>query len=810
MKNYAIISLITILSFAKLSFGQAQTGERPAGSISGQVFDSSSKQPIEYANIVLFNTTDSAQVTGTVSDKEGQFTIRNVRPGNYYLNVQFIGYEKYTINKIVLSRNQPDVTLETILLKSSAINLDNVVVEGTRTPVAFRIDKKVIDVDQMPIAVSGNATDILENVPSVTVDIDGNVGLRGSSNFTVLIDGRPSVISAQDALQQIPASSIKSIEIVTNPSAKYDPEGTAGIINVILKKEQNLGISGIANANAGGKDRYGGDFLFEYKTTGIRYNLGLDYNERMFPGTSTERRTTMFNNNTNYLSSSGTGERGRESYGFRGGLDFNFSPNDFLGFNLRYGSRSMMNNSHLDYLSWSDLNPEQVNYKSNNKGERSGTFITASTNYTHKFSLPGHELSAELDLSRDNSDELSLTSEAQNSTQVSGKKTIEAGPSTELEGKIDYTLPIGTTAKFEAGTQGEFEDSEEINELYEYDPTRGSYLFREQFSNMTDYKVSELALYSLYSNEFGNFGIQGGFRGEYTYRTIELKKTNQNFSIDRWDYFPTLHGSYKFSPVTQLMLSYTRRIERPRNWELEPFDTWMDANNVRRGNPALLPQFIDSYEMGFQTLLGEISLSSEIYYRFTKNKIEHVRSVYAEDVTLNSVQNIGQDYSFGSEFMFIVDLLPFWNVNLMGNLYQYKVEGWLNEEDFSRNSFNWNSRFNNIIKIGKSTQLQFNIMYNSPSVSSQGRSEEFFVVNGAVKQDFLNRKISLTLQVRDLFDTGKHESTSQGANFYNYSYRTHQAPMVMLNVRFNFNNYKNDKNRRNGEDSMDEGGGEEY
>lgn len=810
MKNVVLV-LLVLLFFVSQSFSQESRGKSGfGGSISGSVYDFSSNLPIEYANVIMFSSKDSTQITGTVSDKEGLYNIIGIKPGRYYLKIQFIGYEKHTIDNVTIDKNNPTVTIDRIMLKPSSINLENVVVKGERTPVAFKIDKKIIDVEQMPIAVSGNATDVLENIPSVTVDIDGNVSVRGSSNFTVLIDGRPSVISAQDALQQIPASSIKTIELVTNPSAKYDPEGTAGIINIILKKDQNLGISGIANANAGGTERFGGDFLFEYKTSSVKYNFGLDYNQRMHPGSSISERSTTFSNNTNYLNSNGSSEWGREGYGLRGGVDFNLSENDLLGFGLRFGSREHHGNSTMNYISWSDLEPNRSAYISRTSRERAGSYIAGNTNYMHKFSLPGHKFSMDLQVSHDDSDELTSSSEYNNEVQFNGRKTVEAGPSTEVEGKLDYILPLSATAKFEAGSQGEYETSEEKNELLDFNSLSGNFELQDRFSNLTNYTVSELALYSILSNEWGNLGLQGGIRGEYTFRTIDVKISNQQFSIDEWEYFPTLHGSYKFSPVTQAMLSYTKRIERPRNWALEPFETWIDANNVRRGNPALRPEYIDSYEFGFQTLLGEISISNELYYRVTKNKIDDVRSVYGEDITLNSVENIGKDYALGSEFMIVVDPLPFWNLNVMGNLYDYRIEGRLNEENLSRSSFTWNTRLNNVFKIGKSTQLQINGMYNSPSVSSQGRSEDFFIINGAIKQDLFDKKIALTLQVRDLLSTGKHESTSQGLNFYNYSYHTRQSPMVMLNVRFNFNNYKNESDRRRGDSLEEESGGEQF
>ncbi|MEJ2618387.1 MAG: TonB-dependent receptor, partial [Ignavibacteriaceae bacterium] len=259
---YFIFSFLFCTGFM---FGQS------TGKIFGKVFDSSSKSPVEYANVIVFKSKDSLQVTGGVTNSKGNFSLTRIPFGKFYVDIQFIGYEKKRIKNVLVSSSRKNIDLGNIFIKTSAVNLGNVVVQGERNPVSYKIDRRVIDVSKMPTSISGNAADVLENVPSVSVDIDGNVSLRGSSSFTVLIDGKPSVMDAQDALQQIPASSIESIEIITNPSAKYDPEGSAGIINIKLKKEKNLGLSGIANADACANDKYGGDFLFEYKTPGYNY-----------------------------------------------------------------------------------------------------------------------------------------------------------------------------------------------------------------------------------------------------------------------------------------------------------------------------------------------------------------------------------------------------------------------------------------------------------------------------------------------------------------------------------------------------------
>ena len=787
-KQYKILILFTLFSVYSI-FAQSDGIKLSISEIKGKVFDRESKHTIEYANIVLLNSSDSSLVNGTVTDSEGNFKITNISNGNYLLEVRFIGYKskRFSIN---INSEIRTINLGDIFISPDALELSDIVVEGERSPVTYQIDKKVIDVDKIQTVISGNAADVLQNVPSVTVDIEGNVSLRGSTNFTVLIDGRPSIIEAQDALQQIPASSIKNIEIITNPSAKYNPEGTAGIINILLKKNENLGLSGVINGNAGLNDKYGGDFLFQYKESDVNYIFGLDYNKRMFPGTSTARNTYLYNNSTSYVNSDGNFRWGRIGFGLRGGLEFNLGESNFFSTILRYGTRDFKQNSNLNYLSGSDISPTEIPYINTTDRSRGGQFAGLNLTHIHKFNFDGHQLKSEFNFRYRDGDEYTLAKSIESGLVTDGRNTKEYGPARDFELKLDYTLPFSDVSKFEAGLNSELDISDDVNEYYELNLLTDEYVLQPLFSNTTKYNDSYQAIYSTYSNEIDNLGFQLGFRTEYTYRTVNLLNQNNKFKIDRWDYFPTLHTSYKIAEGIQLMASYTRRIERPRGWELEPFYTWMDANNVRIGNPALLPEFIDSYETGIQTYIGNVSLSAELYHRFTTNKIERVRSVYAENVNLNSVQNIGRDYSTGSEMMIIFDPFKFWNVNLMGNLYNYKIEGVLFDGPYSRESFNWNTRFNNRIKITDNSQLQVNVNYNSPGVSAQGRWEGYFTTDVSVRQDLFEKKLSLTLQIRDLFGTAKREYTSSGPDFYNYSFFERESPMVMLNVRINLNNYK--------------------
>src|SRR3972149_6627190 len=563
IKILAILLLSLSITLITLPQERQGRGNFTGGTITGKVLDSLSHEPIEYANVVIISTRDSSVITGAVTNKEGIFNNTGVRPGKLIAEVRFIGYYDKRF-EIGLKPGSMSVDFEEIFLNPAAINLDDVVVEGERSPVSYQIDKKVIDVSQMPIVISGNAADVLENVPSVTVDIEGNVSLRGSSNFTVLIDGRPSILDAQDVLQQIPASTIDNIELITNPSAKYDPEGTAGIINIILKKNQNLGLSGVVNANAGLNDKYGGDFLFEYKAKNFNTTFGIDYNKRIFPGDGIAEQRFILNNNTSFLNSINDMNWGRTSFGLRGGIDFLFSENNVLSLGARYGDRKNKQNSFQNFVEWSQQFPAELRYTSIGERVRSGDHFVLNMNYFHKFDQNGHELKGEIVYGHNNSDESTLTSELNGNTQVSGKETTEIGPSSEIEGKIDYTLTLGENRKFEAGAQGEADISEEATSLLEYNVQTGIYEVQSLYNNTTKYNRSELALYSIYADQFGKLGIQGGIRGEYTFRTIEVERRNQKFDINRWDIFPSLHSSFKFSEGRQLMASYTRRIERPR------------------------------------------------------------------------------------------------------------------------------------------------------------------------------------------------------------------------------------------------------
>jgi outer membrane cobalamin receptor len=785
-------ALLIAVSLYSQPFGSRDFG---GGIIRGRVVDSELQIPIEYVNIVLFVKANNKQLTGTITDKDGYFALKGIGPGTYRMSVMFMGYHSKQIDPVELKPGQMEIDLGTISLKQALIALEGVEVVEEKPAIEFKIDKKVINVSKQYTAISGTAVDVLENVPSVSVDIEGNVSLRGSENFTVLIDGKPTVLEPNEVLQQIPAGTIEDIEIITNPSAKYDPEGISGIINIITKKKKLSGISGIMNANGGLNDKYGGDLLLNVRREKYNISFGGDYNRRFHPGEYRMENRTFQQDTTSFVTSSGESDFRRRMYGGKLGIDLYLGSRDALSTGFRYGDREMERVSVTDFDEWTEPGDSHDLYISNGGWERGGYFYSGSIDYRHTFSKQ-HDLSGQLILSRRTGDEESFDELMTMTDSITnGQRSKEEGPGSHIRAKLDYVVPIRENDKFETGLQSRFRWSEDIFHLFEYDSLSQQYEYRPEFSHETSYDRTIHSLYSIYAGELGPFGYQGGVRGEYTYRFIELVGEDQEFGIDRWDVFPTVHGSYEFSKGNQVMASYTRRIDRPRGWFLEPFLTWSDAYNVRQGNPDLRPEYIDSYEMGYQKYVGRNSISAEAYYRVTHNKIERIRSVYQPNVILHTIDNVGTDYALGTEAMLNLELFKLWSLSLMGNIYDYRVEGESGGQDFSQESFNWSARFNNTWKLGNSTRLQFSGMYRSPSVSSQGKRDGFFFSSAAIKQNIFSKNLTATLSIRDLFGTGKHDYTSEGVDFYSRSEFSRESQVFMLTLTYNFNNYKPEKDR---------------
>ncbi len=393
-----------------------------------------------------------------------------------------------------------------------------------------------------------------------------------------------------------------------------------------------------------------------------------------------------------------------------------------------------------------------------------------------------------------------------------GQRTTEIGPSNSIRGKIEYKRPINKTSNFETGVNAKFNWKSDGNDVYYYDPLAGDFGNPiEQFSNFTAYKQNTLSAFALYSAEFGLLGIQPGLRAEYTYREIDSDATDSAYVIDRLHIFPTLHMSYQLPGYVQLMGSYTRRVSRPRGWQLEPFYTWWDAYNIRIGNPTLVPAMTDSYDFSVQKSFGKSFVSLDAFYKRTTDKIERIQTVYEDDVILNTYENVGTDQSMGVEAMSNLNIFKWWMMNISARLYYYQVEGELYGSSFDESSLNYSTRLRNTFML-KDTRIQVGLNYRSSSATAQGTSSGGLMTDLGVRQDFFDGALSATLQVRDIFGTGFHQYTVTTPSYYTYSEFYRDAPMISLDLSLKINNYKKQQNG-NGFESDDfnsEDGGSEF
>jgi outer membrane receptor protein involved in Fe transport len=807
----AVIILTLFLTVGDL-FAQPGPGAgqgMAAGSITGSVYDADLNVAIEYANIVLRSLRDSSQVNGTITDKSGRFTLPGVRPGRYFVEVSFIGYRQKTVGDIAVGPGAVR-DLGRLALRQSAVAMPGVEATAERPTLEYRIDKKVVDVAKMATAASGTAVDVLENVPSVKVDVEGNLTLRGSGNYTVLVDGKPSPVEGSDALQQIPAGTIDKIELVTNPSAKYDPEGVSGIINVLLKKQYQSGLSGTATLDGGWPQRYGGSLLLSYRLGDLSLFAGGNLRNGKFPGTRKAESWTRSGDTTFWSVTDGEGDRVSKSYGLRAGGDYKFSDHDRTSLNLRYGDHGFGMNQLANYRRWTEPGTDTSREVSSDTSRRGGGFISANLDHQHTFDREGHQLAASLTFNRnDGSDQSVNLLTTETGSLLSGRREEESGPSQQVRAKLDYSLPLGAEDKFEAGYQAGFRSSSNANKVFEYVAAGDSFEYRPEYGLSVDYSDNIHALYAQYAGKLSKLGFQPALRVERADRAIV--SDSGTYPFNRWDYFPSLHFSYDLPASQQVMASYTRRIDRPRGWELWPFLSRPDAYTVRRGNPALKPELTDALEAGWQMPLGESRISAEGYYRVTHDVIERIQSVYPSEprVMLHTAENVGTDYSLGAELLFDLQPVKWWRFNLSGDLYSYRVEGQAAGESFADTSFNWGGRLSNEFRLPTQTRLTIGLHFESPEVEAQGRDAGHFMADAAIRQQFFNRQLSVTLQARDLFGSGGFESTAEGENFYSHSRFTHSAPMFSLNLTWNFNNYRPERRDPEEEPGDTESGGDE-
>lgn len=804
-----LIAMFLFLTTAGAAFSQATPPAENSGAatlakngkIKGKIVDAETKSPMEYANVAIYNKLDSKLITGAIANATGLFEINALPYGDYYIEAAFIGFEKTTVNDVKLIPQSHNIDMGTIELAVSRQNIGTVEVVAERNRVEYKIDKKVINVTNDINAAGGSAVTVLENTPSVEVDIDGNVSLRGSSSFTVLIDGRPSVLSGSDALRQIPSSAIQNIEIITNPSVKYDPDGMAGIINVVMKKNVLSGMNGIVNLNLGTGEKYGADLMMNYKKKKYNIFFGANWSDNTDKGTMKSTRETYRNDTTTFLLMDGRRDMNRGNQQVKGGFDYFLTDKTTVTISGEVGKYNFGGGGGGNIHEYRLPGTFNLYTLQDNISSREGNFISGQASFQTKFDETGmHKLEGSFDfrnrdgLSYENIDEMiSDASFRQTNNYLSRVQTNEDDNSNDYRMKIDYTLPLAKGAKFEAGLQSRIERETELFSFKNFNPSTGAFENNPKFTSDMEFSEDIHAIYSTYSGKVSSIQYQLGLRGEYTKRSIDHTKASKPYVLDRFDVFPSVHFSYDLSTENQLMTSYSRRINRPGGRDLDPFPNYMNQYTIRIGNPDLKPEYTDSYEFSFMRKFGNSFVSLETFYRTTNDLITRVQEMKDDGIFYMSAQNLNRDHSLGGELMGNINITKWLLVNTSFSLYNYKLKGDVLGKSVDRESTNYSGRLNATVKFSPDSRMQLTGFYRGPSVSAQGDQKAMMFTNLSYRQEFMKKKLSATLSVRDLFGTGKYEGSAFGDDFKSTFQMKREPRVVMLTLSYKINNYKMDK-----------------
>lgn len=762
----------------------AQTLPAGTGKITAVIIDGQNKQTIPFATALLQNRKTKATVKVGQTDANGNLLMTGLPNGVFTFKISYVGYQTMVRDSISISAAVQSVNFGTVKMNpAKGTVLNEVNITAPKSTMQLGIDKKIFSVDQSLVSEGGSASDLLQNVPSLQMDMDGNVSLRGSTGVKVLIDGKASLIAGGDVaqiLQSIPASSIESVEVITNPSSKYDAEGQSGIINIVLKRNKKLGLNGSVALTAGNRENYNGNtnLSFQNSKVNIYGNYGYKYGNRPGGGFNNITYKNVPTGSSAFTEQLTTASNLDKNHNAKAGIDYYVTTKDIVSLSAGFNSR---NSDGKDLLEINRYNTQGAALELSNRinsNNRSGNSYDLNLDYSHKFK-PQQELTMNFGYSdgiNDNYQEYNTTIYATNGTASNSapKLLTNANQSDNHNYNIqaDYTMPMGKLGKLESGYRSQIKYS-------------NSYVLAQTFNNTTnvldqDFLQSNTfsskdqvhAIYLNYQNQIKNFGYQIGLRGESaSLNTISgaYNRANQlvyapgRIAYDR--IYPSIFLTQKFEAEQQLQLSYTRRVNRPRPWDTNPFTDYSDPYSWRQGNPSLLPEDTHSLELSYSKFWKKISFIGSAYRRQTNDLVQRIRSrPDANGVIIMMPYNLTTGINNGLELISKVEVVKAWNFTGNVNLYQRKVDAIpaneLVPEEIPENSgFSYNANLTNNFVLPYGITLQIKGDYTSSEIMAQGKRKAMYGIDAGAKYDFPNKKASLSLNVRDIFNTKKFGMT---------------------------------------------------
>ncbi len=775
--TYLLISLLFQLII--LSNLQAQN---KTFTVTGMVIESAGKQPVEFATVALKDKQTDELITGTTTQSNGQFEIK-IKASDFYVEVSFIGFENTKLTDFEVKKN---IDLGTIILAAQNTALDEVTVRAEKSQTEFRLDKRVFNVGQDLSSTGASALEVLNNVPSVNVNIEGQVSLRGSTGVQMLIDGKPSILADNEsnALGTITAEMIDRVEVITNPSAKYEAEGTAGIINIVLKKEEKEGINGSVSVNTGYPHNHSIGMSLNRRANKFNLFTQMGAGYRSLPRHRQTLNTDLTTNES--IRSEGTEYRNEQFYNFILGTDYHINDNNVLTLSGSFAYEIEDQPSATDFsrLNATDdiisawertevteaTNPKwqyEFQYKSDFKDHKDHDFIFSATG---KFF--GKDQSSEF------THDIPPTSSFSPSDQQTRTKFQEAG----YTFKADYTRPFSEKFTLETGTQYVIQDVS--NDFAVSDLADDIWQPRADLTNVFDYDQKVLGVYGTIAYEEKKWGIKTGLRLENTILNTLLQNTNEANNLNYNSLFPSAHTSYKFSEKFSLQAGYSRRIYRPRLWDLNPFFNIRNNFNIREGNPELLPEFTDSYELTGIYILEKITMNLGIYQRYTTDVIERL-SFFENGVNTTKPINIGTNLATGIEFNSKYTPNNWWTLNSDFNFNFFNRQGEYEQINVDFNASLWTMRVTSKFKLPAKFDIEFTANYNSKYKTVQGERQDMLFGDLGLRKKLMKGKAVFSLSVRDIFASRISETEVFQDDFYAYN-RNLRGRFIRLGFSYGF------------------------
>ncbi len=832
--------LALLLLTSVVSLAQRPKGQRPDPvTISGTVLDKASGNPLEYATLVLQSVRNPDRVTGGITDATGKFSVKTL-PGKYNVRIEYISFKTYELKEQVF-RTSTDLGL--IELSLDVEQLADVEVVGERTTVELRLDKKVYNVGSDLTVKGGSVTDVLDNVPSVTVDVEGNISLRGNESVRILINGKPSALSGlnPDALQQLPAEAIEKVEVITNPSARYDAEGTAGILNIVLKQSKTAGLNGSVNFNIGTPTNYGGNLSLNLRRKNFNIFTNTSYRYRSGPGNALFEQENFNPDGSTSSFQNEYRDYQRQNDGF----------NTNVGFELFIDSTSSITNSFVYRKSNGDddididfenfdasRNPTIERRRFTNELEDEED-IQYSLNYQKHLNDSGHELTIDYQYSTGQELENSIINEEiiGESIDFDTEQTINDETQKNQLIQMDYVLPFRkeNASQFEFGYRGTFNN---FNTDFDFGVLENGVLTSDpNFSNELNYKEYVNALYTQLGSKFGKFNALAGLRMETSDIGIDLVNTDDVTNKNYTNWFPSLFMGYEFSETEQLTISYSRRLRRPRSRFINPFPSRSSNTNLFQGNPDLDPTYTDAYDFGYLKRWEKITFNTSIYFNNSTGVFQFITQETGDFVRIENpgfdnslppgpnnletidipVQartpiNLANDKRYGLEFTTTYTPKRNWRITWNLNLFQQQLRGdyaYVNSQgtqitqNFDADNLTWFTRMSAKLPLPGKIDFQTNLVYRGPSENAQSKRKGILSTNLALSRDVIKDKATLSLNVRDLFNTRKRRTETRTENIASYSEFQWRQRQINLSFLYRFNQKKNERQR-----DRERGGGE--